>query len=453
MPAKRTSSVAALISAVALIFAGAAPALAAVSDNQQQLTAFDPPLSVSSCAGVAIKTHPSTGKTLLAFIQPDSTTTYDGMLVVGLVDANGALEGSLVQVSTTISSMAPSDCAPPSLAAGPDGTWLVMWALNTSPPESAIAGQIVSQTGNLIGPNFSISDDGYEDIETVSAAWSATDSRYLVTWKAQVDLRTSPFGELNSQQVVGQFIDEAGTRIGANFLVTNLADGVDNNQDLAFGSGIWVAVFSEDGDIPKGQIITPAGLQGSAFELSSEAQSYYGPGVVYNRATEQFLVTFWESAGEATKHLRLLDSGGSPLGSDTVYVAGGSRPRTVAVGAGGYVMTWHSANIIRAQAFDANLQVVGEQYQISSDALTSAFRPELTCVADGIVFAYWGKVAPDGGTPASNIYSNKVAVECDSYLLPETNGVGSILTPVFVILAGLTAAAGIGLRVRGVQRV
>jgi len=449
MPAKRISSVAALFVAVTLVFAGAAPALAAVADNQQQLTTFNPAINADSCAGTSVNTHPGTGKTLLAFIQPDADATYDGMLVVGLLTASGALDGSLVEVSTTIPSQEPNDCEPPSLAAGPDGTWLVTWSNDSENPDAGIVGQIINATGGLVGANFYISDDYYEDIETVSAAWSATDARYLVTWKADVSSRVTDFGELKSdQQVVGQFVNGTGSLISSNFLVTNFANGVDNNQDLAFGNGIWIAVSSEDGRIPRGQIITSAGLQGAAFDLSSEVQNYKGPGIVYNPATEQFLATFWESNGERTKHLRLLSGSGTPLGSDTVYVATGTRPRIGVAGAGGYVMTWNivdGGSKIAAQAFDATLQVVGEQYQVSSDAL-SAFRPELACTEAGFVFTYWGNASS-----VANIYSNVVAGDC-GFVLPATNRDGSLWTTTLVILAGLTAAASIGLRVRGAQR-
>lgn len=446
MPTKRMSSAAALFVALTLVFASAAPALAAVPDSQQQLTTFDPAVDIDSCAGTSVNTHPGTGKTLIAFIQPDADATYDGMLVVGLLAASGALDGSLVEVSTTIPSAAPDDCDNPSLAAGPDGTWLVVWSLDDDAVTDGIVGQIISSTGGLVGANFYISDDKYYNIETVSAAWSATDARYLVTWKANVDERVTDFGELNTEQVVGQFVNGTGSLIGSNFLVTNFAIGVNNNQDLAFGNGIWISVSSEDASTPKGQIITSAGLQGAAFDLSSDAQTYNGPSIVYNSATEQFLATFWESLGEDTKHLRLLSGSGTPLGSDTVYVAGGQRPRAVAVGTGGYVLTWHESSKIRAQAFDATLQVVGEPYQVSSDAL-QAFRPELACTEAGFVFTYWGRA-----TNVSNIYSNVVAGECDSYRLPETNREGSLLTTTLVILAGLTAAASIGLRVRGAKR-
>jgi hypothetical protein len=446
MLAKRISTAIALFAALTLAFAGATPTLAAVADNQQQLTTFDPAVDVDSCAGTSVSTNPATGKTLLAFIQPDADATYDGMLVVGLLDASGAIAGSLVEVSTTIPSAAPDDCEVPWLAAGPDGSWLVTWPLDTEAPDAGIVGQIISSTGSLVGVNFYISDDYYTDFETVSAAWSATDARYLVTWKASVDQRVSSLGALDDQQVVGQFVSGTGSPISSNFLVTNFANGINNNQDLAFGNGIWIAVSSENGSTPKGQIITAAGLQGAAFDLSSEVQNYRGPGIVYNSATEQFLATFWERNGEFTKHLRLLSDSGTPLGSDTVYVATGTRPRIGVAGAGGYVMTWNDDDndVIRAQAFDATLQVVGEQYQVSSDAL-SAFRPELACTEAGFVFTYWGNVSG-----VANIYSNVVAGDC-GYALPATNRDGSLWTTTLVILAGLTAAAGIGLGVRGIK--
>ena len=447
MPAKRISFAAALFAALTLVFASAAPALAAVPDNQQQLTTFDPAVSIADCAGTSVNTHPTTGKTLLAFIQPDADATHDGMLVVGLLNASGALDGSLVEVSITIPAYRPSGCAPASLAAGPDGTWLVVWPLNTAAVGAGIVGQVISNTGGLVGANFYISDDYYEDIETVSAAWSATDARYLVTWKADVSERVTDFGELNHQQVVGQFVNGTGSLIGSNFLVTNFADGVDDNQHLAFGNGIWIAVSSRGASIPYGQIITAAGLQGAAFELSSDAQNYGGPGIVYNPATEQFLVTFFERNGENTKHLRLLSGSGTPLGSDTVYVADGTRPRIGVAGDGGYLMTWRASNKkILAQAFDVSLQVVGVQYQVSSDALTTAFRSELACMEGGFVFTYWGAVSG-----VSNIYSNLVAGDC-GYALPATNRDGSLWTTTLVILAGLTAAASIGLGVRGAKR-
>jgi hypothetical protein len=43
---------------------------ATVADNEQQLTEFVPGFDSDSCAGSPVMTHPETGKTLIAFIQP-----------------------------------------------------------------------------------------------------------------------------------------------------------------------------------------------------------------------------------------------------------------------------------------------------------------------------------------------------------------------------------------------
>jgi hypothetical protein len=338
------------------------------------------------------------------------------MLVVGLLDVDGALDSELVEVSTTFASSGVDYCQPPSLAVGPDGTWLVVWPLAAGGGgyDGSVFGQVISSTGTKSGANFEITDDYDYDIETASAVWSADDERYLVTWKARVDQRAVDLGELNAQQIVGQFINASGGAIDSNFLVTNYANGVNNNQDLAFGNGIWINVHSKGGNRPYGQIISATGLQGEPFALYFDDQNYQGPGIVYNQFAEQFAVSFWENVGALTKRLRLLDNDGTPIGTETIFVYAGTRPRLTVNGEAGYLMTWSMYNEdssgIRAQMFDATLQVVGETVQVSSAGL-DAWRSEATCSTDGdIILAYWGYVDADN---AMNVYTNTIAASCE----------------------------------------
>jgi hypothetical protein len=391
---------------------------AAVADNEQQLTEFVPPFDSDSCAGAPVMTHPETGKTLIAFIQPDDSEPVDGMLVVGLLNDDGTLDGELVEVSTTLPSAGPDYCDNPSLAVGPDGTWLVVWPLDTEGTDfdGSIFGQIVSSTGALSGANFEITDDYDYDLETVSAAWSADDEKFLVTWKANVSDRAVSLEELHSQQIVGQFVDSAGSTIGSNFLVTNYATGVNNNQDLAFGNGIWINVHGKGGNRPYGQIISAEGLEGEPFALYFADQVYQGPGIVYNSHTEQFAVSFWESVGVDSKRIRLLDSEGVPIGTETIFEyeilpgGGGTRPRLLVNGTDGYLMTWSMYDAdgtgIRAQLFDSNLEAIGEVVQVSSEGL-NAWRSEATCTAEDIILSYWG--AEDS---AMNVYTNTIEGSC-----------------------------------------
>jgi hypothetical protein len=338
---------------------------------------------------------------------------------VGLLDADGALDSELVEVSTTFATNYPTDCDPASLAVGPDGTWLVVWPLDNDGDETAaeeydgsVFAQVIASTGNVSGDNFEISDDYYYDIETVSAVWSPDDERYLVTWKADVSESDVIEAAEDGEQIVGAFIDHVGTAIGSNFLVTDYANGVNNNQDLAFGNGIWINVHSEGGNRPYGQIISATGLQGEPFALYFDDQNYYGPGIVYNQFAEQFAVSFWENAGEDTKRLRLLNNEGTPIGTETIFVYAGTRPRLAVNGEAGYLMTWSmyddDSSGIRAQMFDATLQVVGETVQVSSAGL-DAWRSEATCSTDGeIILAYWGYV-----DDAMNVYTNTIAASCE----------------------------------------
>jgi ELWxxDGT repeat protein len=62
-----------------------------------------------------------------------------------------------------------------------------------------------------------------------------------------------------------------------------------------------------------------------------------------------------------------------------------------------------------------------------------------------------------GGRLYTTVYSEAIGYEFayldePTYVLPETNRDGSVWTVTLVILAGLTAAASIGLRVRGDKR-
>ena len=442
MPTVLTRSVT-LLAALALIFAGAAPVRAAVPDNQQQLTTFVPSADISSCAGTSISTNPTTGKTLVAFIQPDAETASGGMLVVGLLDANGGLASGLTEVSVTISSADPDGYQPPNLSAGPDGTWLVVWPY-FSPTFNGIAGQLISSTGTLSGANFYISDDKDSNIETVSAAWSAVDSRHLVTWKSIVSNRDISLGELNGEQIVGQFVDGTGSLIGSNFLVTNFADGVDNNQDLAYGNGIWIAVSSRAGETPYGQIITSAGLQGAAFELSSDAQTYYGPGIAYNSATNQFLASFWEDTGERTKHLRLLSGTGTPIGNSVTSIG---RAAFYAFPGMDSV-----ANALTNVTIPDSVTSIGDE-AFGGNRLTSVtFLGNAPTAGDGVFIANSGLIAVTRTSTATGWGSTWSGVAVVIAGLPETNRDGSVWTTALVILAGLTAAAGIGLRVRGAKR-
>jgi hypothetical protein len=70
---------------------------------------------------------------------------------------------------------------------------------------------------------------------------------------------------------------------------------------------------------------------------------------------------------------------------------------------------------------------------------------------------YGTNIVAVGGRLYSTMYSSDTGYEFayldePSYVLPETSRDGSVWTTTLVILAGLTAAASIGLRLQGARR-
>ncbi len=322
------------------------PAATAAADpvgTQQQLTTFSPVSGDSECSGPSLAYSASSEKTLAVWIENvavSESAPNGGIVRAAFMNGDAALSSTPVDVSITLPSSSFSNCDPPYVAAGPAGTWLVVWPGNS---DLAIYGQVLDASGNRSGPNLTISSNtNYDDIETVSAAWSPQDNRYLVSWKAYV---SNPFpGAANEQQVAGRFVDSSGAGLGSDFLVTDTADGADNSQDLAYGNGRWIlvaATYSNRRSI--GRIVTTAGPQGSIFDISTTGSTpaNMAPSIAYNSATQQFAVAYRLRSSPHTHFLRLLDSNGAPIGSDTDLGSSGSRPRIASAGAHGYLVVAH----------------------------------------------------------------------------------------------------------------
>ncbi len=321
----------------------AATAAAGPVGTQQQLTTFSPVSDGTYCSGPSLAYSASSAKTLAVWIENvavSDSAPSGGIVRAAFMNGDAALSSTPVDVSITLPSSAFFRCWLPYVAAGPAGTWLVVWP---APDNPAIYGQVLDASGNRSGPNLTISSNtNYGDIETVSAAWSPQDNRYLVSWKANV---SNPFsGAANGQQVAGRFVDSSGAGLGNDFLVTDTADGINNSQDLAYGNGRWISVAATNSNRRSiGQVVTTAGPQGSIFDISTTGSTpeNIAPSIAYNSATQQFAVAYRRQSSPQTHFLRLLDSNGVPIGSDTDLGSSGSRPRIASAEAHGYLVVAH----------------------------------------------------------------------------------------------------------------
>ncbi len=325
------------------------PAATAAADpvgTQQQLTTFSPADNTTYCGGSSLAYSASSAKTLAVWIESvavSDSAPFGVIVRAAFMNGDAALSSTPVDVSITLPASSFSNCQPPYVAAGPAGTWLVVWP---EQDDLAIYGQVLDASGNRSGPNLTISSNtNYSDIETVSAAWSPQDNRYLVSWKASV---SNPFPDAaNEQQVAGRFVDSsgAGVGVGNDFLVTDTADGIDDSQDLAYGNGRWILVAATNNNTRSiGQVVTTAGPPGSIFDISTTGSTpeNIAPSITYNSATQQFAVAYRRRSSPHTHFLRLLDLNGAPIiGSDTPLGPLGSRPRIASAGAHGYLVVAH----------------------------------------------------------------------------------------------------------------
>lgn len=421
-----------LVVGVALLSLGIARSVSAEPvGTQEQLTTFSPSSSSTYCGGPSLAYNSSSSKTLITYIENVSAgagAPRGGVVRAAFMNSSAGLASAPVDVSTSLFPEGFVFCQPPSVAAGPSGTWLIVWP---SIDDDQIYGQLLDSAGQLSGSNFVLSSNtNYTDIETVSAAWSPAASRYLVAWKAQV---ATPFpASANGQQVAGRFLDANGTGIGGDFLVTDTADGMNNSVHLAYGNSRWVVVGGTNSSQRViGQVVDSSGPVGSVFDVvsGSLAGGSVGPSIAYNASTNQFMVVFRERSTPYRRFGRLLDGTGAPVGSDIALgTVTGNRPRIASAGSSGYLVTWHGPGIssigqIYALEVGADGSVIGTEEEVSPDSPFEAWRPDVAYDAslDSFFVAYLGN--PD--TPDESNYYARMWNE-------SLSGTPGVVTPIAV---------------------
>jgi len=198
-----------------------------------------------------------------------------------IVSQSGNLVGSNFPISS-----APSDQQFPAIAW--DGTnYLVVW-MDSRNGDYDIYGQRVSPSGNLIGDNFSISTA--TDVQVFPAiAWDG--ANYLVVWQ---DRRNG------TEDIYGQRVSPSGNLIGDNFSISTAA----NEQvlpDVAWDGTNYLVVWQDKRNGTEdiyGQLVSPSGsLVGNNFPIS-EATDIQGRSAIAWGETKYLVV--WEDKRNGT---------------------------------------------------------------------------------------------------------------------------------------------------------
>jgi hypothetical protein len=250
---------------------------------------------------------------------------------------------------------APVDAVHPSLAHNSIfGDYLVVWQ-NDRPGFDDIYGQRVSGDSRLVGGWRAIAAGAGAERRTPDVAHNLNFNEYLVVWE-HTDSAT---GALS---IRGQRVDSNGSRVGKEFTISGPGPKTVRRPRVAhaFQAGLYLVVWEQNvqgspaSDIAGQMVVGDGTLWGAPFVIAQGTwQHTMGqPDLAYNRARNEFLVTWNEEENNPSRHTniraRRITGNGTPLQPPalqvTNYVQDSTNPAVAAIpeppGKGGYLVAW-----------------------------------------------------------------------------------------------------------------
>lgn len=320
-----------------------------------------------------------------------------------ILDANGAAVGPefLVNQNTT-GRQYPGD-----IAATASGGFIVTWTDDTGDGSgSAVKARIYDALGNPLGTEILLNtitgDDQWQPwIEVLPSG------NFVVSW-------THRSGDSSLYAVKAQMFDSSGGLVGSEFQVNTTESLYQVSYEItALNSGGFVITFDDfshlNGDSSRysvrGQIYDDAGNRvGGEFLINTTTANDQGGPYVEALSGGGFVVAWMDNsfAGTDTSgwsiRARLFDDLGVPTSGEfevNTSTAGDQYPpRIVAFDSGGFMIAWQdqfgdgSGFAIKAQMFDSNGTRDGGEIQLNDETLNDQVGPWLTATDSGFA-AVW----------------------------------------------------------------
>jgi hypothetical protein len=255
--------------------------------NDFQLS-FDP--GVETSPDVRLSTMTTNGIFLSAWNETSSTLV--GNNVFGQIESqSGNLIGPEISISNASGG---TEDARPRIAYSPvRNAFMVVWCdgRNSATTGNDIYGQLISATGTLIGSVIPIGVASNNQ-ERPGIAYNSTNDQFLVVWN---DLRNSSTGS----DIYGQLLNSSGTLIGPNFVISS-AKNVQDMSRVAYDpiKQQFLMVWSDgrttaDGYDIYGQKLGPSGtLIGAPIVVSNAPYDQFRPDVTWDSNDNEFMVVF-----------------------------------------------------------------------------------------------------------------------------------------------------------------
>jgi hypothetical protein len=230
-------------------------------------------------------------------------------------------------------------------------------------------------SGNALGSNFLVNDDGGASAQYMASVAALTGGGFVVAWE---DFRSGDW------DIYGQRYDGSGNALGSNYLVNDDGGGNDQYEPsvAVLSSGDFVVTWEDDrygdNDIYGQRFNSSGSALGSNFRVNDDTavDNQYEPSVAA-LSGGGFVVT-WEDARYVGYDIyaQRYDGSGNALGSNFVVNDDGLgnsqyEPSVAGLTAGGFAVTWYDYRLadtdIFGQRYDGTGNALGNNFRVSED--------------------------------------------------------------------------------------
>jgi VCBS repeat-containing protein len=358
----------------------------------------------------------SVNSTAETAFSPSVTTLSDGRFVAAwqskeasgffrarIFDADGVPAGNDFVVNTTQFSrsvLEPEDA--PSVAALPNGRFVVTWPSFNDVSGQAIRARLFNADGSAAGGDFLVSSSPDFPLNDPSVS-ALPDGRFVVAW------RVALAGE---HRIEARLFAADGTALTADFQINSAQIGNDQ-RDVSIAvlpDGRFVATWTDGSTDIKGRIFntdgTPHDPDGGGprtsdeFVVNSTTPDGQFASSVEAMSNGRFVVT-WRSqeSGQDDIRARVFNADGTPTSNDFVVnssIAGNQRePSVTALADGRFMVSWASQDDLSVRARVFNADGTPDDRDGSGPLTADEFvvgdgrRSSVTTLPDGRLVAMW----------------------------------------------------------------
>ncbi|WP_269769733.1 cadherin domain-containing protein [Flavisphingomonas formosensis] len=312
-------------------------------------------------------------------------------VITQIYDANGVPVGSNFSANGGLLGILVGDQENGSVAALSNSNYVVVWNNTPLLGETNLQAQIISSGGTKIGDQFAVNTIT-NGLQTNSVVTGLSGGGFVVAWEDS----SNGLGENSGSAIAAQIFDSSGNKVGSEFRVNTTTAGSQTQPEIsALTNGNFVVSWTDpanSGDL-KAQIYTAAGVKvGVEFTLGSVTTGVQGDVSIAATAGGGF-VAAWE------------DSSGT-LG-DT------------------------SGTSIVVQAFDASGNAIGSETRINTATAGNQLNPSITVLADGTLAVSWQTPGVGGNTQIVTqhlaIDSAPDIVTLNGSTIPENSANGTVV--------------------------